>query len=335
LEQVSHAQWALSGAPSRPYIGAMTTTDEAIRAGGGTLARLGKARLAVVALFVGAFATSLSGIFIKLSELPPTATGFYRVFLSAPILLLWLFWERPRLGAIETPRGWRDHVELAVAGSLFGINTALWCWCMKYTSVANGQFIANVAPIFVSVGAFLFLRERFSRRFLQGLALTILGVGLLVGQSAGLGGGHLTGDVLALVASLFWSAYLLALQRLRRRFSTATIMTWTAMASAVLLLAASQALGEPLIPATLKGWGAVGGLAFVSQVAGQGLITYALAQLPASFSAVGLLIQPIYSTLVAWPTLGEAPVPLQVVGGLIVLAGIALARPRWSGPRRP
>ena len=289
-------------------------------------ARLHASRLALAALFLGGFATSLSGIFIKLSELPPTATGFYRVFLSAPLLFLWLRWERPRLKAFAAPSGWRDHRALVMAGTLFGINTACWCWCMHYTSIANGQLIANMSPIFVSLGAFIFLRERFSRTFLLGLALTVAGVGALMGQSVTLGGEQILGDGLALCAALFWSSYLIATQNLRRRFSTATLMTWTAAISALLLLIASQVAGEPLIPSTLKGWAALFGLAFVSQVAGQGLITYAFAQLPASFISVGLLIQPLYAMIMAWPILGESPATIQVLAGSVILTGIVLAK---------
>jgi len=283
-------------------------------------------RLALAALFLGGFATSLSGIFIKLSELPPTATGFYRVFLSAPLLFLWLRWERPRRKVFAAPSGWRDYRALVTAGTFFGINTACWCWCMRYTSIANGQLIANMSPIFVSLGAFIFLRERFSSGFLVGLALTVAGVGALMGQSATLGGDQILGDALALCSSLFWSSYLITTQNLRRRFSTATLMTWTAAISAVLLLIASQVAGDPLIPVTLKGWSALFGLAFVSQVAGQGLITYAFAQLPASFISVGLLIQPLYAMVMAWPILGEFPAGMQMLAGSVILTGIVLAK---------
>ncbi|HYB11670.1 MAG TPA: DMT family transporter [Alphaproteobacteria bacterium] len=292
----------------------------------GAAARLRATRFALAALFLGGFATSLSGVFIKLSELPPTATGFYRVFLSTPLLFLWLRWERPRLDPLTQPKSWRDRRDLVVAGVLFGVNTTCWCWCMRYTSVANGQLITNISPIFVSLGAFIFLRERFGRVFLVGMGLTLAGVGMLMGKSITLGGEGIVGDLLAVASAFFWSCYLIATQNLRRRFSTATLMTWTAAISALLLLAVSKIVGDPLVPLTFKGWAALFGLAFVSQVTGQGLVTYAFSGLPASFIAIGLLIQPIYAMIVAWPVLGEAPTPIQIVAAGTVLTGIVLAR---------
>ncbi|HLI13514.1 MAG TPA: DMT family transporter [Alphaproteobacteria bacterium] len=304
----------------------MVSLERAAPAKAGRAGALRASRLALLALFVGGVAVASSGIFIKLSELPPTATVFHRLFLSAPFLWLWSRWERPRSGLFRPPQGLRDYGELAAAGALFAINAAAWSWCMKYTTVANGSLIANMSPIFVSLGAWVFLRERFSRAFLLGMLLALLGAAALMGGSASMGGEHLTGDFLALTAALFWGGYLLMLQRLRRRFTTATIMTWTSISAAAMLLAASAANGERLIPATAEGWGAILGLALVAQVAGQSLITFALAQLPASFSSVGLLIQPVYAALGAWLVLGEVPEMLQAVGGGVVLGGIVIAR---------
>jgi drug/metabolite transporter (DMT)-like permease len=81
-----------------------------------------------------------------------------------------------------------------------------------------------------------------------------------------------------------------------------------------------------MLPASALGWTFLAGLALVSHAGGQGLIAYALAHLPAAFSSVGLLFQPVMAALFAWWLLSESLVPLQVAGGLVVLAGIYLAR---------
>jgi len=67
-------------------------------------------------------------------------------------------------------------------------------------------------------------------------------------------------------------------------------------------------------------------LAVVTQILGQGLIAYAFAHLPASLSAVSLLIQPVVAAFAAWILFGEAVGPVQFAGGAIVLAGIWLAK---------
>jgi drug/metabolite transporter (DMT)-like permease len=67
------------------------------------------------------------------------------------------------------------------------------------------------------------------------------------------------------------------------------------------------------------------GLAWITHAGGQGLITYALAHLPAAFSSVGLLLQPVLAAAFAWALLAEPLGALQFAGGAVVLAGIYLA----------
>jgi drug/metabolite transporter (DMT)-like permease len=107
-------------------------------------------------------------------------------------------------------------------------------------------------------------------------------------------------------------------------------MSWSSAAAAVLLLPAALIAGEGLIAASLSGWLILFGLAWISHTAGQSLIAYALAHLPAALSSVSLLVQPIAATLLAWIILGESISPWQALGAGVILSGILLAR-RGSG----
>ena len=133
---------------------------------------------------------------------------------------------------------------------------------------------------------------------------------------------HLLGDVLGLVAATFYAGYMLTIKRLREDFSTPTTLAYSGVVACIALLA----MDEVLIPATPAGWLDLFGLAWFAHVGGWGLITYALAQLPAAFSSVGLLIQPVVATLLAYLVLGEPLGMAQVTGGALVLAGIIIAR---------
>jgi drug/metabolite transporter (DMT)-like permease len=111
-------------------------------------------------------------------------------------------------------------------------------------------------------------------------------------------------------------------------------MAVTTTITAAILLPVALASGEALLPATAPGWWKLLGLAWISHAAGQGLIAYALAKLPAAFTSVGLLLQPVMAAIFAWLLLAEPLSALQVVGGVIVLTGILLAR-RGSPPEAP
>jgi len=284
-------------------------------------------RLALPALLVGGIAIGFSPIFVRLSELGPIATGFYRLFLALPLLWLWMRWEG-RAG--EQARG-RHWLPLAVPGILFAGDIFFWHWSITYTTVANATLFANLAPVIVTFGAWLYLRERITVRFLVGLALAMGGAALLVNASVALGSRYVLGDALGLITACFFGGYVIAVARLRDRYAASTIMFYSSAVTCVLLLAVTLAWGESLLPASAHGWIALVALAWISQAMGQGLIAYALGHLPASFSAVVILIEPVTAAILGWVWLGEMLGALQMLGGVIVLAGILAARGA-SGP---
>jgi drug/metabolite transporter (DMT)-like permease len=284
-------------------------------------------RWALALLLLGATAIAFSPIFVRLSAVGPLATAFWRVALAAPALTLWLAAENRRLGAAaRRPRGLADWAWLSLAGFCYAGDLAFWHWSIKLTSVANSTLLANFAPIFVTPAAYLLFGERFRPAFLVGLALSLLGAGLLMGQSLTLSAAHILGDGLGIITAAFYAGYMLVLSRLRAVFSTATIMAWSATITAILLLPVAWVSGENLFAATAAGWLVLGGLALVSHAGGQSLIAYAFAHLPASFSSVALLLQPALAAVLAWVLLGEPLGALQAAGGVVVLAGIVIAR---------
>lgn len=282
-------------------------------------------RLAFAALIAGGLAIAFSPIFMRLSEIGPIATAVHRLTLGLPVFWLWLALEKGE-GQQRGPANWRDAGLLALAGLFFALDLAAWHSALGYTSVANATLLANNAPIFVALGAWVLWRERPTRAFALGLVLALAGSALLSRGGFVPGQSTLLGDGLALLTGLFYSGYFLTVKRLRTRFTTAAIMTWSAMVGAALLLPAAWLMEGSLLPASLAGWSVVLALALFSHVGGQSLITYAMAQLPAGFSALTLLIQPVGAAIFAWILFGEALGPLQLTGGLIVLAGIWLAR---------
>ena len=284
-----------------------------------------KSRLAFVALLTGAVGIAFAPVFVRLSEVGPSATAFYRLLLALPVLWLWRIYERTRPGATPHPASSKENLQLAVAGLLFAGDLALWHWSIKLTSVANATLFANFAPIFVTLGARLLFGERIGPSFIAALALALAGAVMVVGVSLRLTAEHVLGDALAVGAAVFYGGYMLCVKHLRRSFSTATILAWSGLASVAGLLLAALLSRESLLPADSRGWLVLIALALVSQVAGQGLIAYAFAHLPVSFSSLSLLLQPAVAALLAWFILHESLRPLQIVGGCVILGGIALA----------
>lgn len=292
----------------------------------GSAPRQNPGRTALAALLAGAFLLGSSPILVRLSELEPTATAFHRAFLALPVLWLWCRIEARVAPGGGRPAAARDFAGLALAGVFFAGDLAFWHWSLRFTTVANATLLATSAPIFVTLGGFLFFGERFSRTFLLGMALAIAGAAMLIGGSFALSPGNTLGDGLGVVTAVFFASYLLAVGRLRTRFSAAIIMFWSTATTAAVLLPVTLIAGEDLIPTSARGWGVLLGLALLTHAAGQGLVAYALAHLRAAMSAVAILVEPAVATALAWALFGEALGPWQVVGAAVIMSGILLAR---------
>ncbi len=286
-----------------------------------SLADAPRKTLAFAALLLGAAAIAFAPIFVRLSDTGPTASAFWRVALALAPLWIWMRLSPHAERACALP--WKP---LVIAGLCFAGDLGAWHVSIAYTSVANSTLEANFAPIFVTLGAWLLFRQRVSRLFLIALGVTLGGAVLLIGPNFALGGRALLGDALGVLTAVFYAGYMLAIKAASARTTTAGIMAVSTTVAAVALLPYSLATADVFLPQSAAGWLVLVGLALIPHIVGQSLIAYGFAHLPASFSSVSLLLQPVLATIYAWALLGEAVGPAQMLGGLVVLTGIYLAR---------
>jgi drug/metabolite transporter (DMT)-like permease len=283
-------------------------------------------RVAFLCLLAGGCAIAFAPIFVRLSDTGPVASAFWRCALAVPVLFIWL--KARRMGAGD--KGQIEKVSLApiaLAGLFFASDLGVWHFSILFTSVANSTVLANLAPIFVTLAGWLLWKKTVTRTFLVGMFVAIAGMFVLVGPNFAAGGRPLLGDALGALTAVFYAGYFLAIKIARdARASTARLMAWSTVITALVLLPIALLMPQPFWPSSAQGWWVLGGLALVSQCLGQGLIAYAFAHLPASLSSVSLLIQPVMAALFAWALFGEAIGPVQFSGAAIVLAGIWISR---------
>jgi drug/metabolite transporter (DMT)-like permease len=273
------------------------------------------------ALLAGATCIALSPIWVRVADVGPTVSAFWRVALAVP--LLWVIFL-----SVSAKATWKKANPwlLLAAGFAFAGDLAFWHWSIRFTSVANSTLLANLASIFVTLAAWVLWRQRPTAMFLSGLAAALVGVALLVQASLGFSPRALLGDALGVITAMFYAWYLLSVKGIRDRgIAALQLMAVTTTITAAFLFPVALASGEALLPSSAAGWLTLLGLAWISHSGGQGLIAYALAHLPAAFSAVGLLFQPVMAAAFAWLLLEEPLVPLQIAGGVVVLVGIYLA----------
>lgn len=277
----------------------------------------------MAALLLGAAAIAVAPICVRISEVGPLASAFWRVVLAAPILFALLRITTTDRQAALPPMPIR---RVAMLGIAFAGDLSLWHWSIGLTTVANSTLLCNLAAVFVTVVAWLSGRERITPLFLVGMVLALVGAATMIGLSFSVSARQFLGDMIAVVAASMYATYLLGTKALRTtQQPTLRIMVWVTVATAFAMLPIVLLSGESLIPPTIRGWMVLLTLALVSHCGGQTLIAYALAHLPATFSSVALLLQPVLATLFAWQIFGETLGPVELVGGVSVLAGIALA----------
>ncbi len=288
-----------------------------------------------LALVAGAIAIGFAPIFVRLSEVGPVSTAFWRLLLALPALWILAAVEtrQARSAAGVVPAGAATgerspglRTMTAVTGLLFAGDLAVWHWSIRFTSVANATLLANFAPIFVVLFGWFVFRKRVSRRFVVAMLVALAGTTLLVGGDFRLDPRVLLGDALGLVTAVFYAGYLLSIKNLRERCPTFTIMARSGLVTVAALLPVALISGEKFLPSTAAGWRVLLALALVSHVGGQSLIAFALAKLPAPVASVSLLVQPVTAMAAAALLLREAVVPVQLVGVMLVLAGVFVVR---------
>src|SRR5205814_1855552 len=190
-------------------------------------------RPALPALLLGATCIALSPIFVRVADVGPTVSAFWRAALAAPLL-----WPLLALAPRSSARAeWRL---LLAAGFAFAGDLACWHWSIQFTSVANSTLLANLASLFVTLVAWMVWRERPSPLFAVGLCTALGGVALLVHTSLGFSPSALLGDALGLVTAAFYAGYILAVKGLRDRGAgTLYLMAITTTLTACFLLPAA------------------------------------------------------------------------------------------------
>jgi drug/metabolite transporter (DMT)-like permease len=284
---------------------------------------------AVAALIAGAIAMGASPIFVRLTDVGPQASAFWRTALALPFLWLWMRIEE-RHAAKRTPL--RLDRSILLVGACFAADLFFWHLSILNTTVANATFFAVTAPVFVVVGAFVLLGERSGPRMFAGLLFCLAGGAALIGQSYQVDPARLAGDFYGIVTAFFFGSYVMAVRHARRFHPPGRLMFLSTVVSAALLLIAALAIPQPILPQTAQSIWALLGLAFISQAGGQGLLTIALGTLPATFSSLVIFLEAIAAAALGWLVLGEKLTLVQGLGGLLILCGIFIARPRATPP---
>ena len=255
----------------------------------------------------------------------PVAFTGLRVGTAALFLLLVALLR----GKIALPR--RDVIGLLLVGMVGnGLYQLFFVHGLARTRAGNAALIVAAAPAFIALFARVRGLERVKRMTLVGIALSVLGVGLVIVGSASSSNRKTTllGSLLVFFGVLCWSVYTIMLQPYTKRIDVIKLSAITMVGGAVPLLIAST---PALIGTNWSAVGRGGWLAlFYSSVISMGVAYFfwyrGLRVLGPTRTAVYANLQPIIALLVAWAFLGEIPTIFQGVGAATIVAGVFLTR---------
>ncbi len=273
---------------------------------------------AYLALGTGIFALSFSAMFVRWAGAPGPITAFYRLFFS--IFLLLPFFA-PRVKTNQAIRS-RSIVFPLLAGIFTAADLGLWTASLSYTTASNATLLGNTAPLWVALGAWLILKQKLTPAFWRGLVFALLGAALIMGTDFLLHPRFGIGDAMAVTTGLFYGGYFLFTEKSRAYFDPVTHIWITGVGASATLFVINMVLQYPFSGYSTQTWLIFLSTAIVSQLIGYMSLAYALGHLPASVVSPTMILQPVVTTLLAIPLLGETPGIWQGIGGIIALIGI-------------
>lgn len=275
-------------------------------------------------LLFGNAILALGPLLVRLADTGPVATGFWRMALALPVLALIARWQHA-----PSNRPSRTVLLLAIgAGIAFGLDIASWHLGIAMTRTGNAAVFGNAGSVIIVAFGLIAARRAPRLAEIAAIAAAVVGAALLMERSLELGAGMFVGDLLALLAGLFYAAYILMLRHVRGTLGSWQLLLVSSLASAPLLLACALLLGERIVPID---WTPVVLLSLGSQVVGQGILIWALAWFRPLVFGLALLTQPAVAALSGWLAFGEVLGVADIAG--MVLMAVALLFARLAEPK--
>ena len=275
--------------------------------------------LAFPALLLGNIALAFGPWLVRLADVGPVAAGFWRLALALPFLLL--------VGRFAgQPAHWPRRalvVIIIVAAIFYSLDLAAWNAGIRMTKLANATMFGNSGSFVFAVYGLVLAHRAPSLKQSLALIMAIGGAALLMSGSYELSPNNFAGDLLTLIAGLFYGGYLIFVERGRTELKPLPLLILATTFSVPILLVISAGLGETIWP---QDWTPLLIFALSSQVLGQGLLVYSIGTLPPLVVGLGLLTQPVISATVGWLAYGETLSTTDFIGAAAIALALIVVR---------
>jgi drug/metabolite transporter (DMT)-like permease len=261
-----------------------------------------------------------------ITEIPPITAAAFRFGTAGIILLLIVLWQK-RIDMKAIRKQWLPILLMALTG-IFGYNLFFFIG-LDITSSINGSLIVATTPVLITLGAVIFLGEKGNKRLGLGLALSLLGVIVVISKGSIQTLLQLqfnTGDILFLCALVCWVAHgLLGKVAMRDVSPIVTTALTTMLGGFFLGLGSLFESGWNQLPAmSSQAWMEMLFMIVCSSVIGFLLWNYGIKQIGASKASIYMNLVPICTALIAVFLYGSTFTYIQLSGMVMVLLGVYL-----------
>lgn len=260
-----------------------------------------------------------ASVLVKVVDMSPIIVGFYRIALAMPVFF---FLARAQIGKVDK----KDMLLMLCAGILFGLDLVFFNIAIHKTSIANVNLFASlVCFILVPIGA-IFFKEKIKVDFVIGSLVALAGVFVLIKGRGGESVATPFGDFLAFLSMVCYGLFLSLVYGLRKKYDTPILMAFASVGSATALLAVGIPMEGFSLPKDAKTWWILLWIMIFGQLLGQGFFGYIMGKIDAQASSLILLFSPMIAALMGYVFLGEKLGIYEIIGMVIIVCGVYIAK---------
>lgn len=276
-------------------------------------------------LSIGVLAVSFAAILVRFAQAagaPTLSIAAWRLIFASAVLSPYVWaTRRDEIRDLSS----KEWVLITASGMFLGLHFATWIGSLGYTSVASSVALVSMGPLFVGIGAWIFLRERPHIKLIIGIIVAAVGSVVIGWNDLGKGRSQFIGNLLALSGAIMVAGYLMIGRKVRARRSLWVYIGLVYGVAMLTLLVIALASRQQMFGFRWTAYGWMLALGLIPQLVGHSTLNWALRHLSATYVSLVTLAEPIGSSLLAYLILGEVVSWPLAAGGALILGGIFIA----------
>lgn len=271
-----------------------------------------------LALFIGILYISIFPVIVRMNLTSGLISAFYRMAIATAIILPFaLYKKKLKLENIKM------LLPMMVCGILFASDIAVWNISIQNSSATQATLLTNLSPIWVGVFSLLFLNFRPRKSFWLGTLIALTGMTVFVGVDTILNLQLDFAFFLGILSGVLYALYILVSKSVLEKLEVITFITYSMIFSTIFLFFINYVFGEQFFGFSNKAWVSLFVQGIVCQLIAWLLISYSTQKMRATRVSLSLLSQAIFATILAALFVNEKITGIQMIGSVIILAGIA------------